>query len=82
MEAEQIRDLFSCGKPTCPCDKPGLAKNTHCPAHVDNNPSLHVGKGHDGRTLIKCFAGCSIHSILRASSLIFRDLYPGSGNES
>jgi hypothetical protein len=32
----------------------------HCPCHPDKNPSLEVKRGREpGRTLIKCWAGCS-----------------------
>lgn len=47
-----------------------------CPAHQDKIPSLAVREEDDGRVLIKCFAGCSVESILDSVGLTFSDLYP------
>ncbi|MFN7112672.1 MAG: CHC2 zinc finger domain-containing protein, partial [Brevundimonas sp.] len=47
-----------------------------CPAHEDRTPSLSVAEGHDGRVLIKCFAGCTLEAILGALGLEVRDLFP------
>jgi hypothetical protein len=35
-----------------------------CPAHDDRNPSLSVRRAPDGRVLVHCFAGCSLHADL------------------
>ena len=37
-----------------------------CPAHDDSSPSLSIGIGDDGRTLLNCFAGCSHASVVSA----------------
>jgi hypothetical protein len=37
-----------------------------CPAHDDRTPSLSLADGHDGRLLVKCWAGCSAHNVLSA----------------
>jgi phage/plasmid primase-like uncharacterized protein len=37
-----------------------------CPAHDDRTPSLSLADGHDGRLLVKCWAGCSAHDVLSA----------------
>src|ERR1700730_8516430 len=37
-----------------------------CPAHDDRKPSLSLADGHDGRLLVKCWAGCSAHNVLAA----------------
>jgi putative DNA primase/helicase len=37
-----------------------------CPAHDDRTPSLSLADGHDGRLLVKCWAGCSAHDVLAA----------------
>jgi len=37
-----------------------------CPAHNDENPSLHLSETPDGRLLWHCFAGCSQEAVLRA----------------
>jgi len=48
-----------------------------CPAHVDRSPSLSIAEGEDGRTLIRCFAGCTVDSILSALQLQRKDLFAG-----
>ena len=35
-----------------------------CPAHDDNNPSLHVSEGANGKVLVKCHAGCSQEAVI------------------
>lgn len=47
-----------------------------CPAHEDRSASLSVCEGQDGRALVKCFAGCDMHAILRALGLEIADLFP------
>jgi hypothetical protein len=37
-----------------------------CPAHNDRTPSLSLADGHDGRLLVKCWAGCSACDVLSA----------------
>jgi putative DNA primase/helicase len=37
-----------------------------CPAHDDRRPSLSLADGHDGRLLVKCWAGCSACDVLSA----------------
>jgi len=37
-----------------------------CPAHDDHTPSLTITEGADGRTLLKCFGGCTFEHITRA----------------
>ena len=37
-----------------------------CPSHDDREPSLSVCEGDGGKVLLKCFAGCSYHAIVRA----------------
>jgi hypothetical protein len=44
-----------------------------CPAHDDNNPSLHVSDGRDGLPLLYCFAGCTYDQV--------RDALRGKGIE-
>ena len=48
-----------------------------CPAHGDRRPSLSIRAGEGGRTLIHCFAGCSLKDILAAAGLHIADLFPG-----
>lgn len=47
-----------------------------CPAHDDRRPSLSIRELGDGRTLIHCFGGCSVDSVLGALGLHFTDLFP------
>ena len=46
-----------------------------CPAHDDNEPSLSIAEGEDGRALIKCFAGCEAEEIVTALGLEMKDLF-------
>lgn len=47
-----------------------------CPAHEDQNPSLSVSEGNDGRVLLNCFSGCATVSVLAALGMTTRDLFP------
>ena len=47
-----------------------------CPAHDDNNPSLHVSEGANGKVLVKCHAGCSQEAVI--STLKRLDLWPAN----
>lgn len=47
-----------------------------CPAHEDRSPSLSVRALDDGRTLLHCFAGCSVEDIVGALGLALEDLFP------
>lgn len=53
-----------------------------CPAHPDKGPSLSIREMDDGRVLVHCFAGCSVHEIVQAVGLELSDLFPPreSGN--
>ncbi len=48
---------------------------TQCPAHSDRRPSLSIRGGKDGRTLIRCFAGCEPSAIVQALGLELSDLF-------
>lgn len=50
-----------------------------CPAHEDRSPSLSIHEGQDGRTLIHCFAGCSVESVCDALKIKVSDLFSGPG---
>lgn len=50
-----------------------------CPAHDDNNPSLAISRGEDGRILLHCFAGCDTRSVVSALGISLADLMPGKG---
>jgi hypothetical protein len=51
------------------------AWKARCPAHEDRRPSLSIREGRDGRTLVRCFAGCEPDAIVRAVGLRVRDLF-------
>ena len=53
-----------------------------CPAHDDRNPSLSIGTGHDGRVLLRCWAGCRTSDILAALGLTPKDLFPSGSPPS
>ena len=46
-----------------------------CPAHDDQNASLSIGEGTDGKILIKCHANCSVESVVSALGLSVADLF-------
>ena len=54
----------------------GTGWTVRCPAHDDRTPSLTISTGNDGRTLLKCHAGCRTDDVLSEIGLSFRDLYP------
>ena len=47
-----------------------------CPAHADKSPSLSVRELDDGRVLVHCFVGCSVHEVVQAVGLELSDLFP------
>lgn len=47
-----------------------------CPAHNDKGPSLSVRELDDGRILVHCFAGCSVHEVVQAIGIEMSDLFP------
>lgn len=47
-----------------------------CPAHLDGEPSLQITRGHEGRALLHCFAGCATEDVVAALGLSFADLFP------
>jgi putative DNA primase/helicase len=53
----------------------GAGWKARCPAHDDQNPSLSVGFGDDGRVLVSCHAGCEFAAIVKASGLAPGDFF-------
>jgi hypothetical protein len=47
-----------------------------CPAHEDRHASLAVRELEDGRTLVYCFAGCTVHEVVSAAGVSMSDLFP------
>ena len=74
--AGNLRAALRCGRPRCPCQKPGPEGLTHCPAHADDTPSLSVEE-RGGKILVHCHAGCSQDAVLAA--LRTRGLWPQVG---
>lgn len=53
-----------------------------CPAHDDKRASLSISIGEDGKTLLRCHAGCSFDEIVRAYGLKPQHLFVDAGRES
>ncbi len=51
-----------------------------CPAHADDNPSLSISEGKDGRVLLNCHAGCQTAAIAAAIGIPMTALFPPSPN--
>lgn len=47
-----------------------------CPAHEDRSPSLAVRQTEDGKVLVHCYAGCSVHDVVGAVGMDLSDLFP------
>lgn len=47
-----------------------------CPAHEDRRASLGIREGDEGKTLVHCFAGCTVHEVVAAAGLEISDLFP------
>ena len=59
----------------------GHGWQSRCPAHEDQNPSLSIAEGDDGRALLKCHAGCTTEDVVAALEIRMADLYAGRSNE-
>jgi hypothetical protein len=53
----------------------GESWTAKCPAHDDKSPSLAIRFKSDGRVLMHCFGGCSVHEVLGAIGLDMNDLF-------
>jgi hypothetical protein len=51
-----------------------------CPAHEDNDPSLSISTGMDGRILLHCHVGCPVEQICGALEITVADLFPWNRN--
>ena len=49
-----------------------------CPAHDDENASLSISQGADGKILLKCQAGCCTEDIISAMGLKMSNLFPAT----
>jgi len=74
-DAAAIVEALACGKHGCQCAASARRGSglTHCPAHIDPNPSLSVGE-EDGKVLYCCQATCSQEAVTAA--LRERGLWP------
>lgn len=72
-----IQDALCCGRSGCPCQKlSGGELHTHCPAHDDRVPSLHIKESTGGKLLVHCHANCLQEAVL--AELKARDLWPSA----
>lgn len=51
-----------------------------CPAHNDKHASLSIGRGDDGRALVRCHAGCALADVLAKIGLKDTDLFAASAD--
>lgn len=71
MSAAALLSLLDKVKPT------GKSRwQARCPAHADKGPSLSIREMDDGRVLVHCFAGCSVHEVVHAVGIELSDLFP------
>jgi hypothetical protein len=75
MDFEDIVGLFPDAKRRG--DGSYMAK---CPAHDDRTPSLHISPGRDGRTLVRCMAGCDTAAVMAEAGGGLSDLFGGDHN--
>jgi len=54
----------------------GVGWSAKCPAHEDRRASLSIRSTGDGTVLVRCFAGCSAHDVVKSVGLELRDLFP------
>lgn len=66
----------------CDPKQNGCGWSARCPAHEDRRPSLSITEGDDGRTLIRCHAGCEVESICDSVGLRLADLMPDDPSTS
>ena len=61
MTTTEIAVALSCGRSGCKCAAAGRAGIglVHCPAHVDEAPSMSIKPGDRIPTVIHCHAGCT-----------------------
>jgi hypothetical protein len=71
MTAETLLEHLDGVRPTGPGR--WIAK---CPAHEDRRASLSIREADDDKTLVHCFAGCSVHDVVAAAGVELVDLFP------
>ena len=60
----------------------GAGWKARCPSHEDNNPSLSISEGDDGKVLICCHTGCTNQAIVGDLGLTMADLFPPTPGSS
>jgi hypothetical protein len=76
VRVRRVLDRFKGVRPT----RDGWDALCPCPGHNrdgDQNASLRITLGHDGRVLIKCRVGCETDAVLDAAELDWEDLFGG-----
>ena len=53
----------------------GAGWQARCPAHDDKVASLAIKEGSEGKTLLKCHAGCSLEAVVAAAGLTLPNLF-------
>ena len=76
MRFEEILSRFPDAK------KSGDGWTAKCPAHKDGTASLSISEGSDGRTLLKCHAGCTPDAICSSLGLSLKDLFLRNGQQN
>ena len=69
MNVHEVLAYFPSAKPS------GSGWQARCPSHDDRTASLSISTGEDGRTLVRCHAGCLTEDIVAAVGLTLRDLF-------
>lgn len=73
MDSDPVEDIL---KRVERVKKNGQGWMVRCPAHNDDENSLKVDRGQDGRALLKCHAGCDTADIVQRLGLSMADLFP------
>ena len=76
--ADKIYDFLNLLKGVRPNGSSGWT--ALCPVHGDNQNSLAVSRGDDGRILVNCFAGCEAKEIVAAVGWELKDLFADSSS--
>lgn len=74
MDFQSFLNEFSLKSGSMP-KKVGGGYSACCPAHNDNNPSLSINEGNDGKILLHCHAGCTVEAICSALSIRISELF-------
>ncbi len=64
----------------CKFTKKGDTLQAQCPAHDDDQPSLSIKEGRDGKIGVYCHAGCETEDILKELGFNFEILFPDDKN--